>query len=99
MFSEEGVCYDQCILLAKLLAFALLSFVLKGQATTLFPLFSTFLKVPLYSLQFHLLFSSQLPDLLPLNRKCFFAAKVPAQEHHIQVNRSALHNFRGDLQP
>ena len=28
---EEGVCYDQRILLAKLLAFALLHFVLKGQ--------------------------------------------------------------------
>ena len=27
---EEGVCYDQCILLAKLLAFALLHFVLQG---------------------------------------------------------------------
>ena len=27
----EGVCYDQCILLAKLLAFALLHFVLQGQ--------------------------------------------------------------------
>ena len=28
---EEGVCYDQCILLAKLLAFALLHSVLQGQ--------------------------------------------------------------------
>ena len=28
---EEGVCYDQCILLGKLLAFALLHFVLQGQ--------------------------------------------------------------------
>ena len=28
---EEGVCYDQCVLLAKLLAFALLHFVLQGQ--------------------------------------------------------------------
>ena len=28
---EEGVCYDKCILLAKLLAFALLHFVLPGQ--------------------------------------------------------------------
>ena len=28
---EEGVCYDQCILLVKLLAFALLHFVLQGQ--------------------------------------------------------------------
>ena len=28
---EEGICYDQCILLAKLLGFALLHFVLQGQ--------------------------------------------------------------------
>ena len=28
---EEGVCYDQCILLGKLLAFSLLHFVLQGQ--------------------------------------------------------------------
>ena len=28
---EEGVCYDQCLLLSKLLAFALLHFVLQGQ--------------------------------------------------------------------
>ena len=31
VLSEEGVCYDQCILLAKLLAFALLHSVLQGQ--------------------------------------------------------------------
>ena len=31
MLLEEGVCYDQGILLAKLLAFALLHFVLQGQ--------------------------------------------------------------------
>ena len=28
---EEGFCYDQCLLLAKLLSFALLHFVLQGQ--------------------------------------------------------------------
>ena len=34
MLLEEGVCYDQCILLAKLLlAFALLHFVLQIQLT------------------------------------------------------------------
>ena len=33
---EEGVCYDQCLLLAKLLlAFALLHFVLQGQTCLL----------------------------------------------------------------
>ena len=31
MLLNEGVCYDQCILMAKLLAFALLHFVLQGQ--------------------------------------------------------------------
>jgi len=32
---EEGICYDWCVLLAKLLAFALLHFVLWGQACLL----------------------------------------------------------------
>ena len=32
---EEGVCYDQCLLLAKLLAFALLHFVLQGRSCLL----------------------------------------------------------------
>ena len=31
MFLEEGVSYDQCVLLAKLLAFALLNFVFQGK--------------------------------------------------------------------
>ena len=31
MLLEEGVCYDQCVLLASLLAFALFHFVLQGQ--------------------------------------------------------------------
>ena len=31
MLLEEGVCYDQCVLLAKLLTFALLPSVLQGQ--------------------------------------------------------------------
>ena len=35
MLFEEGVCYDQCVLLAKLLAFALLHFVLQGQTCLL----------------------------------------------------------------
>ena len=30
VLSEEGICYDQCILLEKLLAFALFHFVLQG---------------------------------------------------------------------
>ena len=37
---EEGVCYDQCVLLAKLLAFALLHSVFQGQICLLYPVFS-----------------------------------------------------------
>ena len=33
---DEGVLYDQCVLLTKLLAFALLHFVLQGQTCLLF---------------------------------------------------------------
>ena len=40
---EEGVCYDQCVLLAKLLAFALLHFVLQGQTCLLLQVFLDFL--------------------------------------------------------
>ena len=40
---EEYVCYDQCILLAKLLAFALLHFVLQGQTCLLVQVFLDFL--------------------------------------------------------
>ena len=40
---EEGVCYDQCALLAKLLAFALLHFVLQYQTCLLLQLFLDFL--------------------------------------------------------
>ena len=47
---EESVCYDQCVLLAKLLAFALLHFVLRGQICRLRQL----------SLDFLLLHSSPL---------------------------------------
>ena len=36
---EEGVCYDQCVLLAELLAFALLHSVLQGQIFVLFHIF------------------------------------------------------------
>ena len=32
---EDGVCYDQCVLLAKLFAFDLLHFVLQGQTCLL----------------------------------------------------------------
>ena len=47
---EEGVCYDQCVLLAKLLAFALIHFVLQGQTCLLLQV----------SLDFILLHSSRL---------------------------------------
>ena len=47
MLLEESICYDQCILLAKLLAFALLQFVQQGQTCLL-------LQVSLDSLLLHL---------------------------------------------
>ena len=47
---EEGVCYDQCVLLAKLLAFDLLHFVPQGQICLLLQV----------SLDFLLLHSSPL---------------------------------------
>ena len=40
---EEGVCYDQCVLLAKLLAFALLHSVLQGQIWLFLQVFLNFL--------------------------------------------------------
>jgi len=39
---KEGVCYDQCILLAKLLAVDLLYFVLQGQVCLLLQVFLDF---------------------------------------------------------
>ena len=36
MLLEEGVCYDQCVLLAKLLVFVPFHFVLQGQTCLLF---------------------------------------------------------------
>ena len=39
---KESVCYDQCILLAKLLAFALLHSVLQGQICLLLQVFLDF---------------------------------------------------------
>ena len=53
---EEGICYDQCFLLAKLLAFALLHFVLQGQTCLLLQL----------SLDFLLLFQS------PMMKRTYF---------------------------
>ena len=43
---EKGVCYDQCVLFAKLLAFALLHFVLQGQTCLLFWMSLDFLLLP-----------------------------------------------------
>ena len=40
---EEGICYDQCIIFAKLLAFALLHFVFQGQTCFLLQVFLDFL--------------------------------------------------------
>ena len=40
---EESICYDQCVLLAKLLAFALLCSILQGQICLLLQVFLDFL--------------------------------------------------------
>jgi len=56
VFLEKSVYYDQCILLAKLLVFALLNFVLQGQKCLLLQV----------SLDFLLLYSS------PYNEKDIF---------------------------
>ena len=40
---EKGICYDQCILLTKLLAFALLHFILQGQTCLLLQIFLDFI--------------------------------------------------------
>ena len=59
---EKGICYDQCILLAKLLAFALLHFVLQGQACLLLQVSLDFLILHSISLWWkgHLLWVSIL---------------------------------------
>ena len=49
MLLEEGICYDQCVLLTKLLAFALLHSVLQGQIFLLLQVsldFLLFIPVP-----------------------------------------------------
>ena len=63
---EEGVCYDQCILLAKLLAFALLHFVLQGQTCLLLQICFEFLPLHSSSLSWkgHLFFMLVLENLL-----------------------------------
>ena len=43
---EEGICYDQCILLEKLLAFALFHFVLQHHTCLLFQISLEFLLLP-----------------------------------------------------
>ena len=67
---EKGVCYDQCVLFAKLLAFALLHFVLQGQTCLLFWVSLDFLLVHLNPLWWkgHLFFYSVLEGLVDLHR-------------------------------
>ena len=51
---EEGVCYDQCIFLAKLLAFALLHSTFQGQICLLLQVFLDFLLLHSSPLQFYI---------------------------------------------
>ena len=67
---EEGVCCDQCVLLAKLLAFALHHSVLQGQMSLLLQVFLDFLLLhssPLYW-QGHLFWVLVLEGLVGLHR-------------------------------
>ena len=70
VFLEEGVCYDQCILLAKLLAFALLQFVLQGQICLLLQVSPDFLLLhsSLLCLKGHLSWVLVLEGLIGLHR-------------------------------
>ena len=61
MFLEEGVCYDQCIFLAKLLVFALLHSIFQGQICLLLQVFLDFLL--LHSSLFWVLVLKGLVDL------------------------------------
>ena len=78
MLLKEGICYDQCVLLAKLLAFALLHFVLQGQTCLLFQV----------SLDFLLLHSSLLwwkgHLFLVLILEGFIALHRTSQLHDLQ---------------
>ena len=71
---EEGVCYDQCILLAKLLAFALLHFVIQGQICLLLQLSLAFLLLHSSPLWFkgHLFGVLVLEGLVGLHRTIWF---------------------------
>ena len=67
---EEGVCYDQCILLAKLLTFALLHFALQNQTCLLLHVSVDFILLyssPLWWKR-HLFFILVLEDLVFLHR-------------------------------
>ena len=70
MLLEKGVCYDQCILLAKLLAFALLHFVLQGQTYLLLQVCLEFLPVHSSSLSLkeHLFSMLVLENLVGYHR-------------------------------
>ena len=69
---EEGICYDQCFLLAKLLAFALLHSVLQGQTCLLLQL----------SLDFLLLFQS------PMMKRTYFFAVISRRSYRYSKNCS-----------
>ena len=47
VFLEKGVCYDQCVLLTKLLAFTLLHFFLQGQTCYFKYLLTSYFCIPI----------------------------------------------------
>ena len=67
---DEGVCYDQCVLLAKLLTFALSPFVLQGQTCLLLQASLDFLFLPSNPLWWkgHLFLLLVLEGLVGLHR-------------------------------
>ena len=85
---EKGICYDECILLAKLVTFTLLHFVLQGQICLL-------LKVSLDFLLFHssplwwkgqLFWALVLEGLVGLHR----TIQLQLLQHHLLGHRLAL---------
>ena len=70
MFLEEGVCYDQCILLAKRLVFALLHSAFQGQICLLLQVFLDFLLLHSSPLEWkgHLFWVLVLKALVGLHR-------------------------------
>ena len=85
---EEGVCYDQCVLLAKLLAFCLIHFVLEDQTCLLLQVSSDFLLLysrPLWG-KGHLFLVLVLEGLVGLHR----AVQLQFLQHYWLGHRLGL---------